>query len=112
MRVEEGTGFKPTPCPPEEDQEKPGTPAVSATPTSGSTPTPTPTPTPNPCPSECFDDNDARFIRTFLGRAEAHYHQGNYQAALADLEIALKLAQNYGDDESAEIAQDMIDAIR
>jgi len=118
MRNEPGTGTKIELCPAEDETEQEvsptsgSTPAPDTTPTSGQTATPTPTLTPNPCPSACFSDNDARFIKTYLGRGQAHYALGNYEAALADLEIALELAYMYEDTESTESAQYLIDAIR
>ena len=118
MRNEPGTGTKIELCPAEQETGQEvsptlgSTPAPDTTPTSGQTATPTPTLTPNPCPSDCFSDNDARFIQTYLWRGEAHYSLGNYEAALADLETALELAHMYEDTESAESAQDLIDAIK
>ncbi len=117
MRNEPGTGTKIELCPAEEEIEQGISPTPGSTPTpdtaqtSGQTATPTPTLTPNPCPSACFSDNDARFIKTYLWRGQAHYALRNYPAALADLEIALELAHKYEDTESAESAQYLIDDI-
>ena len=76
------------------------------------TPTPGPTPTPNPCPTECFSKDEARYIQTYLWRGYAHYYLGNNRAALIDLRIALELAWEYGDYESAESAQNLINIIK
>jgi len=118
MRSDLGLGTKIELCPAEEEPQQEvsptpdSAPAPDTAPTSGQTATPTPTSTPNPCPSDCFSDNDARFIRTYLLRGQAHYSLGNYEAALVDLEIALELAHKYEDTESAESAQSLIDAIK
>jgi len=118
MRNDLGPGTKIELCPAEEEPQQEvsptpdSTPAPDTTPRSGQTATPTPTATPNPCPSACFGDNDARFVKTYLWRGQAHYSLGDYEAALADLEIALELAHKYEDTESAESAQSLIDAIK
>lgn len=108
-------GPSPTPSPTSTPTPMPTSgpsPTPKPTSTFTSTPTPTPTSTPNPCPIDCFSDDDARYIRTYMGRGYAYYNLGDYQAAIADLEIARELAQKYGDDRSAESAQELIDAIK
>ena len=76
------------------------------------TPTSGPTPTPNPCPIECFSKDEARYIQAYLGRGYAHYYLGSKQAARPDLRIALEMAWEYGDYESAESAQNLINIIK
>ena len=112
MKSDLGTGSHIELCPAEEEPEQHLTPTPGSTPTSGPSPTPTPTSTPNPCPTYCFSDDEARYIGTYLGRGHAYYFLGDNQAALADLEIALEMAQKYGDIKSAESAQDLIDTIK
>ena len=113
MRSVLDSGSKIKLCPAEEAEPRQRvTPTPGSALTSGSTPTPNPTSTPNPCPSACFSNNEARFISTYLGRAYAYFHLGDNQAALADAETALEMAQEYGDNESAESAQSLINAIK
>ena len=112
MRNKPGSGSEIELCAAEEVPEQHPTPVPGSSPTSGLTPTPTPTSTPNPCPAYCFSDDDARYIHTYWGRGYTYYRMGNHEAALADLEIALELSREYGDNNSSESIQSLINEIR
>ena len=81
-------------------------------PTPAPNPTAGPSPTPHPCPNNCYEDDESRYIVTYLGRARAHYYLGNRQQSLADAETALMLARKFQDKGAEASALNLINALR